>query len=96
VPDYDLRSGGLMVGLLPRRWNLKGVPPMKRNKGAKLQLNRETIKSLDLATASGGAVIVVPTSVLGNCTMVLSICYSCTTPLDTCPPQPTTPAYTCA
>lgn len=68
---------------------------MKRNRTSRLQLNRETIKSLDLAAANGGVVVVL-TSQLGNCTMLVSVCYTCTTPLDTCPPQPTTPATTCA
>jgi hypothetical protein len=68
---------------------------MKRNRTSRLQLNRETIQSLDLAAANGGVVVVL-TSQLGNCTMLVSVCYTCTTPLDTCPPQPTTPATTCA
>jgi hypothetical protein len=67
---------------------------MKRKKASRLQLNRETIKVLDLAAANGG-VVVIPTSALGNCTKLVSVCYTCTTPLDTCPPQPTTPATTC-
>jgi hypothetical protein len=68
---------------------------MKRNKISKLQLRRETLHSLDLAAAAGG-LIVVPVSINNNCSNIISICISCTTPIDGCPPVYTTPAYTCA
>jgi hypothetical protein len=68
---------------------------MKRNKIPKLQLSRETLRSLDLAAAAGG-LIVVPVSINNNCSNIISICISCTTPIDGCPPVYTTPAYTCA
>jgi hypothetical protein len=72
---------------------------MKRNNVNKLRLSRETLHRLGLSSlraAAGGAAI--GAGVVGslNCTNVLSVCYSCTTPLDTCPPVYTTPAYTCA
>ena len=66
---------------------------MKQRKIAGLKLNRETLHHLgtsSLRAAAGGA------AVSFNCTNVLSVCYSCTTPLDGCPPVYTTPAYTCA
>jgi hypothetical protein len=69
---------------------------MKRNRIPKLRLSRETLHSLDLAAAAGGLAIVMPLSVNNNCSNVISICISCTTPIDGCPPVYTTPAYTCA
>lgn len=67
---------------------------MKRQKTGRLQLHRETIQGLDLAGVAGGAVVAI--SINNNCSNLISICITCTTPLDTCPPQPTTPATTCA
>jgi hypothetical protein len=71
---------------------------MKQNRVAGLKLNRETLHQLGMSSlraAAGGAAIGNVNNSL-NCTNVLSICYSCTTPLDGCPPVYTTPAYTCA
>jgi hypothetical protein len=68
---------------------------MKRTKLPKLQLNRETLHNLDLAEAAGG-IVVMPLSVNNNCSNLISICITCTTPIDGCPPVYTTPAYTCA
>jgi hypothetical protein len=73
---------------------------MKRNKVRGLRLNRETLHQMGMTSMSavaGGAVVVAPitTPVSLNCTNVLSVCFSCTTPLDGCPPVYTTPAYTC-
>ncbi|HVT17402.1 MAG TPA: hypothetical protein VHQ90_14630 [Thermoanaerobaculia bacterium] len=73
---------------------------MKRNKVAKLSLSRETLRQLEISSlriAAGGAAIIDPNPIRSlDCTNVLSICYSCTTPLDTCAPVYTSPAYTCA
>jgi hypothetical protein len=72
---------------------------MKRQKVTKLNLSRETLRQLGVSSlrrVAGDAVInPVPINSL-DCTNVLSVCYTCTTPLDTCPPVYTTPAYTCA
>jgi hypothetical protein len=72
---------------------------MKQSKVAKLKLSRETLHQLGMSSlraAAGGAAVINPINNSLNCTNVLSICYSCTTPLDGCPPVYTTPAYTCA
>jgi hypothetical protein len=68
---------------------------MKRHKVSKLQLNRETLHHLGDALAAAAGAAVVPISANGTCSNAISICLTCTTPLDTCPPQPTTPATTC-
>ncbi|HSS52141.1 MAG TPA: hypothetical protein VLX28_24630, partial [Thermoanaerobaculia bacterium] len=47
---------------------------------------RETLRSLEesrLRNANGAAI--VPVSFWGPCTQVVSDCYQCTGPLDTCP-----------
>lgn len=70
---------------------------MKQSKVSRLKLHRETLHQLgvsSLRAAAGGAAVGIIQSL--NCTNVLSVCYSCTTPLDGCPPVYTTPAYTCA
>jgi hypothetical protein len=72
---------------------------MKQSKVAKLKLSRETLHQLGISSlraAVGGAAVPIGVNNSFNCTNVLSVCYSCTTPLDTCPPVYTTPAYTCA
>jgi hypothetical protein len=77
-------------------------PVMKRHKISKLQLSRETLHSLgdaNLAAAAGGLAITNPGNPMPvslNCSNVISVCISCTTPIDGCPPVYTTPAYTCA
>ena len=62
---------------------------MKKNRMKKLNLNRETLRSLDIV---GGAVygdIAGPVPVTNpkpiTDTETISICKYCTTPLDTCP-----------
>ncbi|HEX3554916.1 MAG TPA: hypothetical protein VIA62_16960 [Thermoanaerobaculia bacterium] len=59
---------------------------MKKQRVKKLRLNRETLRSLEersLRNADGAAV--VPVSFTKPCTNVVSDCYPCTGPLDTCP-----------
>ncbi|HYX23319.1 MAG TPA: hypothetical protein VFC23_04135 [Thermoanaerobaculia bacterium] len=59
---------------------------MKKQKARKLRLSRETLRSLgehSLRNADGAAVIAV--SFIKPCTNVVSDCYACTGPLDTCP-----------
>jgi len=65
-----------------------------KKKASKLQLNRETLRSLTDATliqAVGGNLSIDP------CTRVISDCGGCTGPLDGCPDDGyTTPKYGCA
>jgi hypothetical protein len=73
---------------------------MKRDRVQGLRLNRETLHQLGAAgmrAAAGGYIVAPKTTAPAslNCTNVLSVCFSCTTPLDGCPPVYTTPAYTC-
>ncbi len=59
---------------------------MKKQKARKLHLNRETLRSLEetsLRQADGAAI--VKGSFIKPCTYVVSDCYPCTGPLDTCP-----------
>jgi hypothetical protein len=64
---------------------------MKKRKMKKLQLNRETLSSLDLSRVEG-ALEAVDQPVAGGkalsiprCTWVVSDCLYCTTPIDNCP-----------
>jgi hypothetical protein len=59
---------------------------MKKQKAKKLHLSRETLRSLEESRLrkAGGAMAVAPGTFLG-CTNVVSDCYACTGPLDTCP-----------
>ncbi|HSS52142.1 MAG TPA: hypothetical protein VLX28_24635 [Thermoanaerobaculia bacterium] len=59
---------------------------MKKQKTKKLRLSRETLRSLaesNLSNAAGAAV--AKPSFLKPCTQVVSDCYACTGPGDTCP-----------
>ena len=59
---------------------------MKKQKAKKLHLSRETLRSLEdnrLRKANGVAAI--PVTFWKPCTNVVSDCYPCTGPLDTCP-----------
>ncbi|HEX4961923.1 MAG TPA: hypothetical protein VF173_13870 [Thermoanaerobaculia bacterium] len=70
---------------------------MKKLKMKKLSLNRETLHALespDLRVAQGAAIISpitvpVPASRRFPCTNELSVCITCTQPIDTCPGNPT-------
>ena len=60
---------------------------MKKNRMKKLNLNRETLRALDI---TGGAVvgdiaITDPKPKPFTTSETISICKYCTTPLDTCP-----------
>ena len=61
---------------------------MKKQKAKKLRLSRETLLSLEetrLRNAEGAVVAApVPISFWG-CTNLVSDCYACTGPIDTCP-----------
>jgi hypothetical protein len=66
----------------------KGDPIVKKNRLKKLNLNRETLRSLD--TVKGGLIYAgdiaapqKPRPITDSET--ISICKYCTTPLDTCP-----------
>lgn len=59
---------------------------MKKQKAKKLRLSRETLRSLEESSLrnAAGAAIAKP-SFLKPCTQVVSDCYACTGPADTCP-----------
>ena len=59
---------------------------MKKNRMKKLNLNRETLRTLDESSVKGGYAIVQQTQPQPFTTSeTISICKYCTTPLDTCP-----------
>ena len=61
---------------------------MKKNRMKKLNLNRETLRTLDessLSVKGGYAIVQQPQPKPITDTQTISICKYCTTPLDTCP-----------
>ncbi|HEY2291593.1 MAG TPA: hypothetical protein VGM86_12915 [Thermoanaerobaculia bacterium] len=61
---------------------------MKKNRIKKLNLNRETLRTLDessLSVKGGYAIIQQPQPQPITDTQTISICKYCTTPLDNCP-----------
>ena len=79
---------GLTVPGLFRPWNLDHmeVRIVKKNRMKKLNLNRETLRTLDdssLSVKGGYAIVQQPQPITD--TQTISICKYCTTPLDNCP-----------
>ena len=59
---------------------------MKKNRMKKLNLNRETLRTLDESTLSvKGGYIIQQQPQPFTTSETISICKYCTTPLDTCP-----------
>jgi hypothetical protein len=64
------------------------VRTVKKNRIKKLNLNRETLRTLDessLSVKGGYAIIQQPQPQPITDTQTISICKYCTTPLDNCP-----------